>query len=75
MSRTFYYNFSKTIPEEFWKKISLDRIDNTKGYTKDNVIFVCLKANTIKSISTIDELCKIADFYKNLVTNFNTTIT
>jgi hypothetical protein len=45
---------------------SIDRIDNSKGYTKDNCVVVSLKANTIKNMSTIDELVKVATFYENL---------
>lgn len=44
----------------------LDRIDNTKGYTKDNVVVVSKRANTIKNDATVQELCKVAEFYKNL---------
>ncbi len=45
---------------------SIDRVDNSKGYTKENCIIVSFKANTIKNMATIDELCQVADFYKNL---------
>lgn len=46
---------------------SLDRIDNSKGYTRDNVIVVSFRANALKSNSTVGELKKIVDFYSNLV--------
>lgn len=45
---------------------TLDRIDNTKGYTKDNIIVVSMKANFTKGNSTIEELGKIYFFYKKL---------
>ena len=45
---------------------SLDRIDNSKGYTPDNVVVVSTKANFIKRDSTIEELILVAEFYKNL---------
>ena len=35
---------------------SLDRIDSSKGYTKDNVWFVTLQANYMKSQLTMEEL-------------------
>ena len=35
---------------------SVDRIDSTKGYVKDNVWIISKKANTIKNNSTIEEL-------------------
>lgn len=45
---------------------SLDRINNTKGYTKDNTIIVSHKANTIKNNASIEDLEKIYHFYKNI---------
>jgi hypothetical protein len=35
---------------------SLDRIDSTKGYTKDNVWVISHRANTIKSNATLEEI-------------------
>jgi len=45
------------------KSPSLDRIDNTKGYTKDNVWVISYKANTMKNNASLKEL-KL--FCKNL---------
>ena len=42
---------------------SIDRIDNTKGYIKDNVIVVSRRANSLKKDATIEELQKLAKFY------------
>lgn len=39
---------------------SLDRIDSTKGYTKDNVKIISWRANQIKSNSTLEEFLTIA---------------
>lgn len=44
---------------------SLDRIDNSKGYVKGNVIVISYKANTLKGTATVQELEKIVNFYKN----------
>jgi hypothetical protein len=44
---------------------SIDRIDNSKGYTKDNIMIVSTKLNLLKKDATIDELIKIGDFYRN----------
>jgi hypothetical protein len=46
---------------------SIDRIDNTKGYIKGNVIVVSRRANVLKKDATIDELQKIASFYKDFL--------
>jgi hypothetical protein len=49
----------------FYDAPSLDRIDNTKGYTKDNIVVVSFKANRLKGSASIEELDKIVNFYKN----------
>lgn len=46
--------------------VSIDRIDNSKGYVKGNVVLVSFKANRIKSDATPDEIEKVAAFYKSL---------
>ena len=46
--------------------LSVDRIDNKKGYDKDNVIVVSKKANQIKSNATLKEMYMVADFYYEL---------
>jgi hypothetical protein len=45
---------------------SIDRIDNSKGYTKENIMVISNKANMIKNDATIDELIMIGNFYRNL---------
>lgn len=45
---------------------SLDRIDNSKGYVKGNVVVVSLRANMLKSDATLDELAKLLAFYAGL---------
>lgn len=49
--------------------LSLDRIDNTKGYTKENTVVVSKRVNTIKGDATVEELYIIADFYHEIEKN------
>ena len=46
--------------------ISIDRIDSTKGYTKDNVQLVCAQVNMMKAEMTMEELYI---FCENIVNN------
>lgn len=46
---------------------SIDRIDNTKGYIKGNVVVVSLRANIIKSDATASELRTIASNLEKLL--------
>lgn len=56
---------------------SVDRIDPTKGYTKDNIVIVSWRANRIKGNASFDELKKISNFYneENMYNIFNVKAT
>jgi hypothetical protein len=43
---------------------SLDRIDNTKGYEKGNIVVVSNRVNKLKNDATLEELEKIVRFYR-----------
>lgn len=45
---------------------SIDRIDNTKGYIKENIIIVSRRANILKKDATLDELRKLSNYYEYL---------
>lgn len=46
---------------------SLDRIDNTKGYTKENTWVITFKANRMKNTATHEELLTFCNSYKDIV--------
>lgn len=41
---------------------SIDRIDNTKGYTKDNIFIMSIKANFLKKDGTLDDLIMLGEW-------------
>ena len=43
---------------------SLDRFDNSKGYTKDNVNVISFRANHLKNDATLDEIEKLYTWMK-----------
>lgn len=45
---------------------SIDRIDSSKGYSADNIVVVSVRANTLKSNATLDEMQRLVEFYTNL---------
>ena len=45
---------------------SMDRIDNTKGYIKGNVVITCFRANQVKGDATLAELEALAAFYRGI---------
>lgn len=46
-------------------KMTLDRIDNSKGYTPDNIKVISWRANRLKSDASIDELKAIVAYMEN----------
>lgn len=45
---------------------SVDRIDNSKGYVKGNVVVISTKANAMKREASLNDLRKIVKFYENI---------
>lgn len=41
--------------------VSIDRIDSSKGYTKDNIQLVCMAANQMKNDLTMEELLDMCE--------------
>jgi len=52
---------------------SIDRIIPERGYVRGNVIVISMRANRIKNDATVEELVKIANFYKKLIDHENRT--
>lgn len=46
---------------------SIDRIDNTKGYTSDNVRVISWEANRLKSDITLERAERMLDMYTQIV--------
>ena len=46
--------------------LSIDRIDSTRGYTRDNVVFVSWKVNRLKSNATLTEMRAMVEFYESI---------
>jgi hypothetical protein len=45
--------------------ISFDRIDNSKGYSIDNLHIISYRANRLKSDATLEELRQIYEYFKD----------
>ena len=52
--------------EDWGNSPTIDRIDNTKGYVKGNVILVSMLANCIKNQATPDQILTVGNYYKKL---------
>lgn len=44
---------------------TIDRIDNNRGYTKDNIKIISWRANRLKNNATIEELEKVLQYMKD----------
>lgn len=53
-------------PFSYINSPSVDKIDPTKGYTKDNVQVISMRANTLKNNSSMDELNIIINYLEGL---------
>ena len=56
----------RTSKNDFTTSPSIDRIDNTKGYTKDNIMIISRRANILKKDATLEELIMIGEFYADI---------
>lgn len=57
-----YINMNSGRPGAYKNSPSLDRKDNSKGYTKDNVWVISQLANAMKGAASVEELQKFADW-------------
>ena len=52
--------------KETWNSApSIDRVDNTKGYTPENIQVISRRANILKRDATFDELIRIGKYYEH----------
>jgi hypothetical protein len=58
------FNTGRTMSDDSY---SLDRIDSSLGYTKENCIVISNRANILKRDATLDELQKLCKFYTELL--------
>ncbi len=54
---------------------SIDRIDNTKGYVPDNICVISMKANDIKSDSTLEDLEAVVAYMKSRINKSTAPLT
>lgn len=47
--------------------LSIDRIDPSKGYTKDNIELVSFRANKIKTDASLEEIEMVLNYYKQRI--------
>lgn len=56
----------KLVKGSGFNAVSVDRIDNSRGYLPDNIIVVSRLANMIKTSATPDQILSVGNFYKQL---------
>ena len=52
--------------KEHFNAPSIDRIDNAKGYNKDNIMIMSVKANMLKKDGTLDELIMLGEWSRKM---------
>ena len=57
--------------KELQQKVSLDRIDSSKGYVKGNVQWVSLLANAIMTNATPDQVIQVGHYFKKVTEDLN----
>jgi len=65
--KCYYSNRVMSLSTHNENSISIDRIDSTQGYTKNNVVLCCNRVNLIKNDMTIENFKNIIiDLYNNI---------
>ena len=63
-----HYSGISFIDDSEYYTWSIDRVDNTKGYTKDNIVLVCAIVNSMKNDLSLNEFSDIiSNLYCNLI--------
>ena len=63
------YRFCKLCDKDVHYKLYRKVNPLKKGYVKENILVVSMKANRIKTDATVEEIRKVADFYEKLLKN------
>lgn len=58
-----------TMDKKDWNMSTIDRIDNSKGYIKGNVMVISRKANVMKNSATSKELKAFCDYFRRVEEN------
>jgi hypothetical protein len=67
--KCIFTNQQMLIEQDKLNSCSVDRIDNSYGYMKDNVHLVCSWTNTARGPHTIDEFKNVLNKYKYNILN------
>ena len=64
--KCFYFNIPMLLPKNFKdpQSITIDRIDNSKSYTKDNVVLACYAANVGRNTTDYNRFKEFVDLMK-----------
>jgi hypothetical protein len=57
------YGYGRGRQRQHDASATLDRIDNSRGYVRDNVVIISWRGNRLKNNSTPEELSQLATFY------------
>lgn len=63
------YSSQKNKTEEYWRTVTIDRVDNSKGYIPGNVFAISRRANTIKAAYSLEQISGVAEYIRSALSN------